>query len=118
MKKKIAVIALCVLAAIIACVIFMLVNGIGISSGTCIKADNGRYLVVIDNSPIAMSQLGGDRNIFENLETGDKLLVIHHSGILETFPGKMGVYFLIKLDGGHPVPDEAINQLRELGWMN
>ena len=117
MKKKIAVIALCSLAAIISCVIFMLLNGIGISSGTCIKADNGRYLILLDNSPVAMHQRSGEKSIFEKLDTGDRIIAVH-SGVLETFPGKMGIYFLIKLDGGHPVPDEAINQLRELGWMN
>ena len=116
--KRIIAIMLCIVLLIGVAFIIAAASGIGISVGTCIKADNGRYLVVIDNSPIAMSQLGGNRNIFEKLETGDKLLVIHHSGILETFPGKMGVYLVVKLSSGHEIPQEIISQLTDLGWMN
>ena len=116
--KRIIAIMLCIVLLIGVAFIVAAASGIGISVGTCIKADNGRYLVVIDNSPIAMHQRSGDRNIFENLETGDKLLVIHHSGILETFPGKMGVYTLMKLSSGHEIPQEIISQLTDLGWMN
>ena len=116
--KRIIAIMLCIVLLIGVAYIIAAASGIGISVGTCIKADNGRYLVVIDNSPIAMHQRSGNRNIFENLETGDKLLVIHHSGILETFPGRTGVYLVVKLSSGHEIPQEIISQLTDLGWMN
>lgn len=115
--KRIIAIMLCIVLLIGVAFIVASASGIGISVGTCIKADNGRYLVVIDNSPIAMSQLGGNKNIFEKLSTGDKIFVVHN-GILETFPGRMGVYLIVKLTGGHEIPQDIISQLTDLGWMN
>lgn len=115
--KRIIAIILCTVLLIGAAFIVAAASGFGISVGTCIKADNGRYLVVIDNSPIAMSQLGGNKNIFEKLSTGDRIFIVH-SGILETFPGKMGVYFVVKLPPGHEIPQDIISQLTDLGWMN
>ena len=115
--KKIIAVMLCLVILVGAAFIFMAASGIGISVGTCIKADNGRYLVVIGNSPIAMSQLGGNKNIFEKLSTGDKIFVVHN-GILETFPGRTGVYLVVKLSSGHKIPQDIISQLTDLGWMN
>ncbi|MBR5264992.1 MAG: hypothetical protein IKV63_00085 [Clostridia bacterium] len=114
--RKTILILIAIAIIVISAGLFILANSIGISTGVCIKADNGRYLILLDNSPVAMHQRSGEKNIFENLDTGDRILAVH-SGVMETFPGKMGVYFLIKLDSGHPVPDEAITQLKDLGWM-
>ena len=115
--KRIIAIMLCIVLLIGVAFIISAASGIGISAGTCIKADNSRYLVVIDNSPIAMSQLGGNKNIFEKLSTGDSIFIVH-SDILETFPGRTGVYTLMKLSSGHEIPQEIISQLTDLGWMN
>ncbi len=116
--KKIIAIMLCIILLVGLIFVFMMASGIGMSVGTCIKADNGRYLILLDNSPIAMSQLGsGNKNIFEVLETGDRIFIVH-SGILETFPGRTGVYLAVKLSGGHEIPQEIITQLSDLGWMN
>ena len=115
--KKIVAIMICIVLLIGVAFIVAAASGIGISVGTCIKADNGRYLVVIGNSPIAMSQLGGNKNIFEKLSTGDSIFIVH-SGILETFPGRTGVYLVVKLSSGHEIPQEIISQLTDLGWMN
>ena len=115
--KKIVAIMLCIVLLIGVAFIVAAASGIGINAGTCIKADNGRYLVVIDNSPIAMHQRSGNKNIFEQLETGDRIFIVH-SGILETFPGRTGVYLVVKLSSGHEIPQEIISQLTDLGWMN
>ena len=80
--KRIISIMLCIVLLIGVAFIVAAASGIGISVGTCIKADNGRYLVVIDNSPIAMHQRSGNKNIFENLETGDRIFATHN-GIRE-----------------------------------
>lgn len=115
--KRIIAIMLCIVLLIGVAFIVAAASGIGISVGTCIKADNGRYLIVIDNSPIAMSQLGGNKDIFEQLETGDRIFIVHN-GILETFPGRTGVYLVVKLSTGHEIPQDIISQLTDLGWMN
>lgn len=119
MRRKYGIIAiLCVIVFFLTGIIWILKNSIDFSTGTCIAADNGRFLVVIDNSPIAMHQRSGKESIFSELETGDKIFLIH-DGIAETYPGKTGVYGIIKLSEGEEkdVPVEIIETLKELGWI-
>lgn len=118
MKKKRLLIVLPIIAVIlISSVLFMAKNSIGFSVGHCIATDNGRYLIVIDNSPISMHQRSGKESIFPELDTGDRIFIIH-DGIAETYPGKTGLYFILKLSDGNisDVPEEILNQLQELGW--
>ena len=118
MKKSAWICLLCI-ALLICGVLLMASRGMGISTGTCIEASNGRYLILLRGSPIAMHQRSGEENIFRNLDTGDKLLILH-DGIAESYPGKTGVYLLLKLADGDAsdVPEDVIGQLRELGWLN
>lgn len=113
--------------AITACIIFLMMlaafvvakNNIHLSIGTCIVADNGRYLVVLDNSPVAMHQRSGKERIFPELSTGDTIFILH-DGVAESDPGKTGLYFILKLADGNEnnIPTEVITQLQELDWLN
>ena len=49
---------------------------------------------------------------------GDKILVIHDD-IVETYPGKTGVYAIFKLGDGtaDDIPQTVVNGLTELGWL-
>ena len=116
-KKRLLIAILCIVAVLIAGVLFIAINSLGFHTGTCIVADNDSYLIVMDNSPIAMHPLFGYKRMFLDLDTGDKIFIIH-DGIKETYPGKTGLYFILKLsDGGiSDVPEEIISQLQELGW--
>ena len=116
-KKRLLIGILCVAVVLIAGALFMAKNRIGFSIGNCIEADNGRYLIVLDNSPIAMHQRSGKESMFPDLDTGDKIFIVH-DGINETYPGKTGLYFILKLSNGNigDVPEEIITQLQELGW--
>lgn len=119
MKKKILLISLLsVILILILGILFMAKNSISFSTGVCIAADNGEYLMVIDNSPVSMHRVSGKDRGFPDLDTGDKIFVIH-DGIAESYPGKTGVYFILKLSDGdiNDVPAEVISQLRELGWL-
>ena len=118
-KKKLLIGLLWAAVVLIAGVLFMAKNSIGFSVGNCIAADNGRYLIVLDNSPVAMHQRSGKESIFPDLETGDKIFIIH-DGIAETYPGQTGLYFIVKLSDGdiHDVPEEIMSQLQEMGWIS
>ena len=119
MKKKILLISLLsVILILILGILFMAKNSISFSTGVCIAADNGEYLMLIDNSPVSMHRVSGKDRGFPDLDTGDKIFVIH-DGIAESYPGKTGVYFILKLSDGdiNDVPAEVISQLRELGWL-
>lgn len=118
-KKRLLIAILCIVAVLIAGVLFMAINSLGFHTGTCIVADNDSYLIVMDNSPIAMHPLFGHNSMFPDLETGDKIFIIH-DGIAETYPGQTGLYFIVKLSDGdiHDVPEEIMSHLQELGWIS
>ena len=121
MKKSkwlILVIALgVILVLIVACFIYMAVQGLGFSTGRYLEADNGSNMVVVDNSPEVLLNRT-NRDIFKNLETGDKILVIH-GAIAESYPAQTGVYAIFKLDSGSvsDIPQAVIDSLTELGWL-
>ena len=106
-----------ILVAIIACLVYMIVQGLGFSTGRYLEADNGSNMVVVDNSPEVLLNRT-NRDIFKNLETGDKILVIH-GAIAESYPAQTGVYAIFKLDSGSvsDIPQAVIDSLTELGWL-
>lgn len=119
MKKKYLFISIiCVVIVLLSGIVLIAKNSIDFSIGTCIVADNGSYLVVFDNSPVVMSQRSGKDSLFSELETGNRIFVIH-DGIAESYPGKTGVYFVWKLSDGQTsdVPKEVVKSLTELGWL-
>lgn len=116
-KLKIAVGVIGIIILLLTCgILWMAKNGVDISTGTCLIADNGRYMIIIDNSPIAMSIRSGDGTLFDGLETGDEILIVH-DGIAESYPGITGVYFCIKLDKGNEIPRDVVMELIDLGWI-
>ena len=122
MKKKKWIIPVVVIGVI--CVLLIGVVGIlasgsfGMSQGRYLEAKNGQSMFVLDNSPIQMSNRTR-KDIFDDLEVGDKVLVIH-DGIAETYPGKTGVYAIFKLSDGtaEDIPQIVVNGLTELGWLD
>ena len=96
----------------------MTAKGYGISVGNFLPSSNGSTLIVVDNSPIRMSNLSDNEDLFSKCSTGDKLLVVH-SGIAESYPAQSGAYFILKLGEGDitDINDEVIEELTELGWL-
>lgn len=106
-----------VLGAIVVALGVIASKGMGISKGRYLEAKNGSAMLVLDNSPILMSNRTG-RDLFAKLNMGDEILVIH-DGIAETYPGKTGVYAVFKLSNGTSgdIPQEVVETLTELGWQ-
>ena len=123
MKKRIILAVSVILgifvAGLIIGTVFLSNLGLGISKGTCLVSDNGTYFLIKDESPITMSYRGIGENNFDTLTTGDSIIVIH-SGIEETYPGRTGVYFVVKLHDGdeQDIPRSVIEMLCELGWLS
>ena len=121
MKKKKWIIPVVVIGVI--CVLLIGVVGIlasgsfDMSQGRYLEAKNGQSMFVLDNSPIQMSNRTR-KDIFDDLEVGDKILVIH-DGIAETYPGKTGAYAIFKLSDGtaDDISQTVVNGLTELGWL-
>ena len=118
MKKTILIVAGCLLVLVAAGLVWLSRIGINFSEGICIAADNESYLVVLDRSPIVMCARWGDGDIFDDLETGDRIFIIHDR-IAESYPGRTGVYVCIKLGESYEedIPTDMIEQLKELGWI-
>lgn len=87
------------------------------SVGRYLETSNGTGMVVLENSPVEMcNQTNWD--LFGGLTTGDKILVIH-DGMDLSYPGRTGVYAVLKLSNGNAddIPPTVVNSLIELGWL-
>ena len=124
MKKK-TIIALILTVALIALAV-LLVLGIkgavkyGFLEGRVLIADNGSYLIILDDhSPIKMSDHSANGGAFRDLQTGDKIRILH-DGVRESYPGQTGVYHVRLLERGdtEDIPADVVNALRQLGWMD
>jgi len=95
----------------------MISKGMGISTGLYLETKNNTAMFIRDESPIQMSNRT-DKELFDGLDIGDKVLVIH-TGIEETYPAKTGVYAVFKIGEGTTadIPQKVVNQLVELGWL-
>lgn len=121
MKKKIWLIPVAVIGALLIVFIafagIMINKGYGMSQGLYLEGKDGQAMLICENSPIVMSNRT-NRELFDDLEVGDEILVIH-DGINESYPGQTGAYAIIKLSDGDiaNIPQIVIDQLVELGWL-
>lgn len=120
-QKKKWMIPLCVIGGLLlvcaGLLWYMVSHCMWFSVGRCLVADNGSYMFVEGNSPIVMSSRKDREGMFTDLETGDKILLLH-SGIAESYPGRTGAYWCMKLEDGTQadIPEQVMEKLTELGW--
>lgn len=109
-----------ILVLTLAIVIGTIVAGGGISftKGQCIKTDSDSYMIVMDNSPVKMSNSTNHKNPFGKFSTGDEILIIH-GPVAESYPGQTQVHWAIKLGGGDTadIPADIITSLEDMGWI-
>lgn len=120
MNKKVwIVLAIVAAVVVLLCVTVgvMSSRSLGISTGRFLRAEHGAAMMVCDNSPISLSNQT-NRDLFDGLETGDKILVLH-DGIAESYPGQTGAYAVIRLKKGSiaDIPQGVLESLRDLGWL-
>ena len=117
-KRFIPIIAAILIAALFIIGFFAAVRrGYSCSIGRYLEASNGAGMIILENSPVEMSnQTNWD--LFDGLATGDKILVIH-DGMDQSYPGRTGVYVILKLSNGSAddIPQTVVNSLIELGWL-
>lgn len=94
-------------------------SGMGISTGCCLVTERGDCLIILEDSPVVMGNRTGRENAFSQLETGDRIWILH-DGIQETYPGKTGVYLIVRTRDGDitNIPEQVLDSLRELGWIS
>lgn len=120
MKKKWGV-PLCAAGALLllclAVLLFMIHHSLCISSGQYLITEDGRYLLVMDETPVVLTNRTNDPALFEPLTSGDRILVLH-DGIQETYPAATGAYAVRKWRDGDitDIPLTVLSSLAELGW--
>ena len=124
MKKKtiLALIWAAVLIAVAVLLVFTVRASLryGLLEGRVLIADNGSYLIILDDhSPIKMSDRSRSGGVFLDLQTGDRILILH-DGVRESYPGQTGVYGVRLLERGsiEDIPEDVLNALRQLGWID
>jgi len=98
--------------------VYILLNkGYGMSVGRYLEVKDGNPMLIRENSPISMHNRT-NRDLVDNLDIGDKILVIH-TGIAESYPGQTGVYAIFKISDGttEDIPQKVVNELIKLGWL-
>lgn len=93
-------------------------KSLSMTIGRVLVAQNGTYMLIDGNSPIALSNRQKNDKLFEGLENGDKVWVLHY-GIETTYPARTGAYAVWKLEDGDmdDIPKGVLDTLRELGWV-
>lgn len=123
MKKKtfftiVLIIALTIIIALLVIGAKKAVN-YGFLEGRVLVADNGSYLIILnDHSPIKMTDCTRKGEAFLDLQTGDKIRILHN-GVLLSYPGQTGVYHVRLLERGsaEDIPPDVLESLRKLGWL-
>ncbi len=92
---------------------------LGVSTGRCYVTQNGDYLILLhDREPIRMANCSWNSELFAELNTGDEICILH-DGILETYPGKTGVFYCRRLSRGTiaDIPEQVLENLSPMGWI-
>ena len=122
MKNKEKIILLLIILVIFAfvtiCTGVFIGKGFDISEGIYLEAKNGSSIIVCQSTPIIMSN-PTNRDLFENIDAGDKILIIH-DGIAESYPARTGAYAVFKRNDGvtGAIPPSVIEELIALGWID
>jgi len=117
MKKFAAIVLL------IACSIAIL-SGCGegrpAMTGRCLVTANGQYLIIGDDNgePTVMCNQSGKANLFDELQTGDKIKITYDR-ILLTYPSQTNAYGCKIIERGSlaDIPQDIYDQLTEMGWI-
>lgn len=107
MKTKKWILSVCIIAGVIVlCIVGLLASagimsakGYGISVGRLYLFDTEFYLVD-EGKAMIMSDQSNDKKLFDGLNTGDLILVIH-DGVDESYPARTGAHKVFRLSKGN-----------------
>lgn len=119
MRRTLRLIVPALILVLILGLLVCFASGMGISTGRCLVTERGDCMVILDDSTVVMGNQTGRENAFSRLETGDRIWILH-DGIQETYPGKTGVYLIVRAGDGDitDIPETVLDSRRELGWIS
>ena len=118
MPKRTALMTLAaLLAALCLCAGIMAAKGLAFRVGRCVVTGEGDCLLLMDNAPVLLEGRTPFGRAFGSYATGDLLLVLH-DGVSESWPGRTGCYFVLRLQkgGAGQVPAAVLDELAGMGW--
>ena len=117
MKKKSVIITGAILLVLVLCLTVFFTKGLSFRVGRCMVTEDGRVLLLMEGSPVSLSDHTPLGTVFARCHTGDVALVLH-DGVQETFPGGTACYMMIRLQQGSSAdsPAPVLNALDEMGW--
>ncbi len=120
MKKIIKVmLPICIALILAGGLAFGLFRGKSWSRGALLKTEKGiAFWIDESGSPIELTFVrGAAEKQAAKLQTGDGILLLH-DGILESYPGRTGCYFIVKSGGQKEIPQNTLDNLAEMGWVD
>lgn len=95
----------------------LIYKGYDVSMGVYLESKDGRAILICERTPIIMSNRT-ERELFDSLNIGDKILVFHDS-IAESLPARTGVYAVFEMNDGvtGELPPSVIDELIALGLI-
>lgn len=88
-------------------------------TGRYLKATGDVHLIISeDGGPITMGNSSKKVDIFDSLETGDKIEITCNSEIRETYPAGTDVYSCKLIEKGsiEDINKDTLKRLEEMGW--
>lgn len=87
-----------------------------VTTGISVVTGQG-IIIVVDETPIKISNQSSNENLFMDLQTGDKVTMTH-TDVSESYPAQTGVYKLLKIetDCMDEVPTKIITELTGMGY--
>lgn len=101
---------------IVVCGIFL--HDKSITVGRYLESLHGDHMLIDGKSPDVMSNYSPWEDLFDGLQAGDKILVVH-GPTLDSYPGQTDAYLCLKLQSGniYDISENVIDSLSEMGWL-
>lgn len=117
MRKKVLIVILAIFCLLM--VVLLVWQPFKFSTGIYIAAESP--IILFDNGsgePVVMLGRTGDE-MFADLQTGDRILILHDGTMMLSYPAQMNVFFCIRLKKGDisDVPEGTMGLLEEMGWL-
>lgn len=92
-------------------------RGVTVSEAIYFESMYGPVILIGEESPILISN-NTKRNLFDNLETGQKISVVHDS-IIDVWPSRTRAYAVFKRNGDETaeIPEPVMQNLIDWGWI-
>ncbi len=96
-------------------------DGTNCVKGYFLEGKTGTPLIIVDDSPIVMSQhpdIQTEKAMFDDFTDGD-LIHIYCDAIMESYPGQTNVYGVMFLEDGdiENINEDVLKSLEEMGWI-